>query len=126
MGFKETAGQMFAQQQAEKAITPAEKTAKPAEAEAPKQRKGGRKAKAPADNLAALYADLDNEEKAAFIKKLREQSQFDTTNKEKRTQRLTLVLRPSIIKRAKEAVKAGGYKSLTDFIEESIERNLDK
>lgn len=125
MGFKETAGQMFAQQQAEKATTQAPEGRQPATEEPPKK-KGGRKAKAPADSLAALYLDLDNEEKAAFIKKLREQSQFDATNKEKRTQRLTLVMRPSIIRRAKEAVKAGGYKSLTDFIEESIERNLDK
>lgn len=116
MGFKETAGAMIEKQAAEnrQAVTPAatEKTTKP--------KRSAKKAQ----SIDAILAALDDEQAAQLSKKLAERSQYGSDGEEKRTQRLTLLLRPSIVRKAREAAKAGNYKSLTDYIEDTLERSF--
>lgn len=115
MGFKETAGAMIEKQAAESRN--AETSAAAKKEPAPK------KTKKP-QSIDAILDALDDEQAAQLSRKLQERSQYGRDGEEKRTQRLTLLLRPSIVRKAKEAARAGNYRSLTDYIEDILERSF--
>ena len=111
--FKETAAAMLARTEEPK--------------QEPKQEpKAAPKKKAAASDPATMFDNLTAEQQAELIKHIKGSSQLDNSGKEKRTQRLTLVLRPSLLKRAREAANAARYNSLTDFIEEALEEKLER
>ena len=112
-GFKGTAAAMLAQTEEPK--------------QAPKQEPAKEtKKKAPAGDPAKMFDKLTAEQQAELIKHIREQSQFDNTGSEKRTHRLNLIMRPSLVKRAKEAANTLHYKSFTEFLEEALEEKLER
>ena len=112
--YKETAAAMLARTE-EPQPEPKKETKKTT---APKKASGG--------DPAVMFDNLTEEQKAELIKHINGTSKYDSTGNELRTQRLNLVLRPSIVKRAKEAATATRYKSLTDFIEEALEEKLER
>ena len=75
---------------------------------------------------AEIFDSMTPQQQKELLKHIKEKSQYDSSGNEKRTQRLTLVLRPSLVKRAKEAAEENDYRSLTEFLEEAITEKLER
>lgn len=115
-GFKETAAELLKQEAAQS--TPQEKKDISTTTEAKKRKSAG--------DPAAMFDKLTPEQQADLVKYIKGASQYSNTGTEKRTQRLTLVLRPSLVKRAREAAAELHYRSFTEFLEEAITEKLER
>lgn len=108
-GFKETAAELLMQ-----------------DAEQPQEKPKATPKKTAAGDPVAMFDKMTPEQKAELVKHIKETSQYDSTGTEKRTQKLTLSLRPSLVKRARETASARHYRSLTDFLEEAITEKIER